>query len=307
MIVPAVLPVVSNVAAADILTEPAYPATVTTFADASLTYSFFSGDYGANLAIVGNQLRLVNGTGIDYSSIKAFSVIIEAANASTTSYFTVTFAEGSSWFESDAIFAWDATTDADNAALNPAIGGAVALTGGTGATIISGLFDMDANIYRNTSTGMSVALTSAKSALFAFVLDKDNHTAQYTNVFRVGGFFGVQLYLDGAAPAIVNNAGAQYRCGTSMPAGKSVYWGYYNQATGNIHTGINQVEAGTSPNAMTGLTDGGNQREITVGGDANAVANSLMKHGSMQIVNRTGLTLAQSLAIVQKMQTLHGI
>jgi hypothetical protein len=81
-------PTVSNVTATAIATEPSYPAVAYTFADPALTYKIFNGDPNGNFDIVGDELRLVNGDGITWSTVDDRTLVIEASNG-LSSYFNL--------------------------------------------------------------------------------------------------------------------------------------------------------------------------------------------------------------------------
>lgn len=81
-------PTVSNVTATAIATEPSYPAVAYTFADPTLTYKIFNGDPNGNFAIVDDELRLVNGDGIDWNTVDDRVLVIEASNG-LSSYFNL--------------------------------------------------------------------------------------------------------------------------------------------------------------------------------------------------------------------------
>lgn len=217
-------------------------------------------------------------------------------------------APASTWYEADASFAWDSISDSDNAAIDPVIGSSLTLTG-TAATIASGLWDMgEAGRYGST-TGSIATLSGNNPILLAAVLDKDNHTAGFRFIVYGGGPQFFTLYNNGSNILVGRwNAGASIdqACAAANPTGAHVYWTYYDAdpTTPKIHSGIDQTEFGTGTAAnYSGVTF---TRDLTIGGP-NSANSSNMKHGSTQIVNRSGMTLANALAIVQKMQTLHGI
>lgn len=85
---------ISNVTASPISVEPAYPATAYTFDNGALTYSIYSGNNSGNFVIVGTQLRLVNGTGINWGALNNVSLVIEASDGNTSTYFTVSMELG---------------------------------------------------------------------------------------------------------------------------------------------------------------------------------------------------------------------
>ena len=213
------------------------------------------------------------------------------------------------WYEADAIFAWDSTSDLDSAQIDPVFGAAIPLVTGTGAAIASGLWDMDSNVYRDTGSVMTSALNSTMPILVATVLDKDNQSASFVSIMQVGSVNFIRFFAAGSVQPRFdwyNGTTVNIRCSeAAMAAGAKVYWAFYDPATTQLRGGINQTENTThGPVAFTYTAD--SSRGITIGGQ-DTIARSAMKHGSMQVVNRAGMTLTDALAIVQKMQTLHGI
>ena len=300
--------VITDIIAANILTAPAYPYTVHTFANATLTYSLLNGDNNGNFAVVGNELRLINGTGIDFGAPLTRTVTIEASNGSMSDFFNVTFATGDAWYAGDALFAWDSIADTDGAIINPVIGNTLPRINGTGATIASGLWDMEGTNRYGSNAALASSLDLTKPLLFAAVLDRDNHTGSYVaiNQLAAGGFVAT-MYVVGSPEIILslyaNGSGADLNFGV-VPTGKHVLWFYVDPVTDSCRVGYDQTENVAA--ALTKDVGGSSSTELHIGG-SNASAGSNMKHGSVQVVNRTGLTFAQALALVQKMQTLHGI
>lgn len=301
-ITPASVINISDIVAGSVLSEPTYPVTVHTFADNTLTYSIFSGDVNDNFDIVGNTLRMTRGYTIDWNVPTPQNLIIEASNGTVNDYFSISFATGFAWYEADAKFAWSSITDSDNAQINPVIGNALPLTAGTGATVVDGLWDMDGNVY--AGSGTATGLDPTKPYLIAGVFDKDNMEAnndawQVTSGMyfqTAGGNFRFR-YL--AASTYSHN----FLTAGGFPAGKHVYWAYYDGA-GTLTTGYDQVE-NTSTLA---ITPGGTMLStMRIGGPGNTSPSSKAKHGSKQIISRTTMSKAEAKAMVAKMQTYHGI
>lgn len=296
---------IADIVASNVLSEPSYPAVVHTFDDPALTYLIFNGDANGNFAIVGDELRIVNGYAINWALPTAHSLVIEASNGVTNDYFTISFATGFAWYEADAKFAWDSTTDNDATQINPTIGNALPLTTGTGATIAGGLWDMDGNVYSIGGAGATATgLNPTKPFLIAGVFDKDNVGAN-VDLWQVTG----SMYFQTKS----GNFQFRYAAGVTydvnflsaggMPTGEHVYWVYYDGA-GTLTTGYDQIENST-PVAIT--PGGTNTTRMRVGNAADSPWASRAKHGSMQIVSRTTMTKAEAKAIVANMQTLHGI
>lgn len=295
-----------NVIAADVATEPTYPAVVHTFTDATKTYSIFNGDDNNNFDIVGNQLRIVNGYNVNYALPTARNLTIEASNGVTSDYFTVSFATGNAWYESDALFAWSSIADTDNTQINPIIGGTLPRTAGAGAAISGGLWDMDGQVYSGTAGTVSPLLVNIPF-LVAGVMDRDNLTTGglFADLWMATG--GIYFQRDGTNFRFRMLSGAtanlNFAAAGSMPAGLNVYWGFYDGA-GTLYAGINQTQ---NPTNLSYTPTGSQTQRMRVGSSNDTTPSSLAKHGSMQIVNRAGMTLAQGKAMVAKMQALHGI
>lgn len=294
---------IADIVASNVLIEPSYPAVVHTFADAGLTYSIFNGDVNSNFAIVGNQLRMVNGYATNWAVPTSRSLVIEASNGVTNDYFTISFATGFAWYEADAKFAWSSIDDSNNAEINPIIGGALPRTTGAGATVAAGLWDMDGNVYSGT-TAMATGLDTTKPFLIAGVFDKDN-LGSTSEVWQATGSMYFQMnggnfryrYLGGSTYNH-NFLGAG-----GMPTGKHVYWAYYDGA-GTLTTGYDQTENATT---LPMTTAGTNTTRMRVGNSVDSPSSSQAKHGSMQVVSRTTMSKATAKAIVANMQLHHSI
>ena len=301
---------VANASPPDLATAPAYPSVVYTFPDASLTYRIITGDPNGNFAIVGNELRIINGTGIDWLVPTARILEIEADNGTLSVFPKVSFATGDAWFAASAIFAWDSIADSDNAAINPVIGGNMALTG-TAATIASGLWDMGAAGRYLSNAALPTTIDCNHPFFFAAVLDKDNHTTTFTYINVLGGgaaFVGMYYNSGGVLVArTVAGGTTDAPMAAATATGKHVRWAFYDAdpVSPKMHAGVDLTEFGTG----TALNLAGKTipRSIAIGGTA-AVSQSTMKHGSIQVLAGAGLTLAGVLADeMPKMMAHHGI
>jgi hypothetical protein len=215
---------------------------------------------------------------------------------------------GDSWYAGDSLFAWSTIEDTDTAAVNPAIGNVVAKVSTPKASAAGGLWDMDSAAYNGS--GLTAALVPSKPIFIAAVLDKDNHTAIYVNaLLAIGGGQGVSFQVNASVAndirAIIaaSNGSATVTFPTTT-AGAHVYW-FYSNGVGSVQCGVDQNN-GTTSTALALSASGTMGTTVVIGSNA-STPRSLMKHGSMMVLNRTGLTLAQAKGIVAKMQTLHGI
>lgn len=215
---------------------------------------------------------------------------------------------GDSWYPADALFAWSTVDDTDTAAVNPAIGSVVAKVSTPAAVAAGGLWDMDGAAYNGA--GLTVALVPSKPIFVAAVLDKDNHTATYVNaLLAVGGGQGVSFQVNASVASdiraiIVASNGSSSVTFPTASAGAHVYW-FYSDGVGSVQCGVDQNN-GTTSNALA-LSASGTMGTTVAIGASGYTPRSLMKHGSMMVLNRTGLTLAEAKAMVAKMQTLHSI
>lgn len=296
---------------ANVGSEPSYPAVVDTFPDASLTYSIYNGDFNNNFDISGNQLRIVNGTGIDWFTPNPKTITIEASNGTLTDYFTASFATGDAWYQSDAKYAWSPIFDADTAAIDAQIGNQLALVNGTAATNSGGLLTFDGTKRYSNSVGFATAFDRTKPHLIAIVIDKNANSTSglahlyigstaFVNITNGTGADSTRIRITGYTGSATATG---YTTTGATPAGVQVHWTYYD-GTGAIKFGMNQTENTASALSLAYTTN--IPRDTFLGGN-NASAQSQAKIGSVQMVNRTGMTLTDALAIVQKMQTLHGI
>lgn len=300
---------VGDILADDVATEPSYPAAVHIFADPALTYSIYHGDLDGNFTVSGHTLQMVGDAGINWSVPTSHTLTIEASDGVTTDYFDVSFATGFSWYAADAQFVWDSMADTDPAAINPIIGGTLALTG-TAATVSGDLWDLEAAGRYSSSTALTATLSGDNPFLFATVLDKDNHTS-FGPVMRLGGTTFVDVFVQSSIPRIrvYNNlTTTEVIVPFVSPAvtGKHVYWLYYDAdpTTPKIHVGVDQVENGSG----TAFTFAGRtiSRNIVVGSEGGSNF-SRMKHGTIEVLGRAGLTLSEALEYVDGLQTHHGI
>jgi hypothetical protein len=83
-----------------------------------------------------------------------------------------------------------------------------------------------------------------------------------------------------------------------------VLWFYYDPSTNTVTVGQNQTNGDVVTPTVDVSTLTANEparRNVLMQSD------TLCKFAKVQVINRTGMTLAQAKAIVQKMQTAQGI
>lgn len=303
-----------NITADDIPTDPgSFPYVVQTFANSALTYTVMNGDNAGNFTCVGNELRLISDTGINWGLPTGNTLLIEASDGEISKVFTVTFTTGDAWYQGDAKFAWSALVDSDTAALDPELGNQLALLNGTAATNSGGLLTFDATKRYGSATGLSGTMSATAPFLIAVVMDKNGNNTDTRNHVYTGGSIYITLQNGNAAnntrlrfEGWLGTPGAfvgGYTTSGATPANKQVHWLYYDGVS-SLRVGMNQTENGAA--AITGTFSGPIPVNLFVGGSSGG-ASSLAKIGAVQHIGRTGMTITDALAIVQKMQTLHGI
>lgn len=293
-----------------LLTQPTFPHSWLYVGDPTYDYTFISGNDNGNYTIVDGYLTIVNDVGINWGAPVLNTLKIVASNASFTRAFEVLFSTGDAWYEADATFAWNSITDADATQINPEIGSAMTLANGTGAVISDGMWQFDgATRYYSATATKAVISTANGPILWAAVMDATGVSSWYKTIWHHGAgnfmatYFGEPTKFYPRANVSGANVPVIYYA-DGAPTGKNVYWCLYDPATSLMHAGKNQVSNGSI------LHDFGPislfTQALHIGGPSGS-AQSLIKHGSMQIVSRAGLTMTDVLGIVAKMQNLHGI
>lgn len=304
---------ISNRTANGPTSAPTYPVVVDTMPDATLTYAVLGGDPDGNFDFSGANLRLVNGTGINYSvtNDKTLYVRAESADGSRDCIFTVDVNVGlASPFEPDALAAFNSVADTDPAVMNMVKGADLALTSGFGATITGGMWDTSAGSpmtrYSN-SAAMTAPIDFSKGVLAVVVVDRNGATATddpihrfgiYPKVLTTQNFLGTQFVW---AFAYGTNS-VNYTSSFAASGTKQAFWWWFDVDNNKVYHGTNQTDESGGGVAPPGdyTTPTGTIGNVDVG-------QSVTKYGSFELVNRPGMTLAQVKAIVQKIQNLHGI
>lgn len=303
---------IENVTASNVLVEPSFPYAVTAFPNATLTYSIYSGDRAGRYSIVGNVLRMVNANGVAWDDPEGQSIVILAKDTTgkRVGTFSVTFNLGQAWFESDANFAWDAFYNTtDTGVMVPRTsraGNVLTRTAGVEATITPGWWDIN-GLYEG-SVQISAPQFHTSPFMFAATMDRDNFAgSSFANLIKIGNNPEIRICHDGAygsnsvgfyAAGTVGALELYLQAETPWTNGPKVIWLFYDPATRTFTYGLNQTTVGASApiNPRTDNT-----------GPYTWVYDTGIKLGAMQTVIRTGMTVADAKAVVQKMQTLHSI
>lgn len=310
--VPAGTPLsIANRTPASITSAPSYPYTVDTMPDASLTYTVLEGDLDANFDFSGADLRMVNGNGVNFAASAAKTLYVRGRSPSRDCIFTVSVNLGVPvWYSTftDALIAWNSTTDTDNAAMNPDLGAVLSLAAGSGATIAGGLWDFSGSPASGYSgASLTAPIDFSKPLLFAIVVDRDDG-ANFANFAQIGSYPRCiqTMFLDAATLAFdfyYTSADTTYSVTIGAAGTKQVVWWFFDAPNSKIYYGKNQVESNAA--GGDGLPAG--YATPAVSTQLASMGNNGAKLGTYAAVNRTGMTKTDALAIVQKIQNVHGI
>ncbi|MDB5730694.1 MAG: hypothetical protein JWQ03_589 [Variovorax sp.] len=295
----------SNVSVPNLPTKPgSFPYVMQTLPAG--TYTIRGGNQAGNFDVSGTSLRMIADTGINWALPTTQTLILHATDTFTDDLFSVQIITGNSWYASDAIGALEMTTQAAPASLTSKVGSALTPAGAQGA-FVGGMFNNQAGSEYGSVTALIAAGVYTKPLFVAMVFDKDDQTAAFTGLaqFGISSHFITAFVRDSAANfswRFYVSAPAQDVLYDSVwAAGKSVRWLFVDPGNNKVYHGYNQTDVtGGTGLAAPDLTG------VTLPPHAMLYATNDLK-GSYQVVNRTGMTLADGLALVQKMMTLHGI
>jgi hypothetical protein len=302
--------VVADVTGTEFPNQPgSYPQVVTTFADPTLTYTILKGGAGArNYQIVGNELRMIAGTGIDWLAPTNQTVTIIASNGDTDDVFTVTSSTGSSWYEGSALIALDMTDAVQTAlVLDPIIGSNNLTPTTTAGTLSGGLLNMTggSNYIQTTALVSNLTIDNTKGTLIMVVVGQGGAPATSQAFFEVGAsqFCNLGTSVGNANLLRWRLLGGVDNTFTSFAwsATVAVQWIFFDPVNNKVHFGANQTEHNAGGTAFNNWTGNTLQRRVALRPGANP------KIGSFEATQAAGMTLADVLAMVQKAQTLHGI
>jgi hypothetical protein len=311
-----------NVVAPPITTAPMYPYTVQAL-PAGYTYTIVGGDNYSDFTVSGSNIVMTKGTGYSFTIPTAVTLVLEGSDGFSSTLFSLRVVLGSAWFDSAAQFVFDSTTDTDTAALNPPAGYGLTLAKTSTATAVAsaGLWAMTSAVYQADS--MSAVLDMTKPLLVAYLFDPALQARGYSTLVQLGqspsiGFYaypigsgvGFQCYM-GSGQAINNDVLITIPDASFTNGAKHVHWAFFDPVAGAVTTGYDQTTNMVTTVAVPATTVG---TTVTVGANpGSTVGNSVMNHGSMQVLNKAGLVLGSAttpgsaLQLVKAMQTLHGI
>jgi hypothetical protein len=297
---------VANVTGSITADPASFPHTAYTFADATLTYQLITGDGDDNFSVTGNVVSMKNDNNVVWANLVTRTLLFKATNGQTDSFFTLEMTIGvPDWFALDAHAAWLAKDDTNNAVMNQVRGSNIALISGTGA-VIDGNGHWDMNAANNYGAGGCMTGTIAMSTPFGFMWcgRKDDQTVNGAELMRFGVFPFIMLMSGNANVTMyIHDGSAEWYQDIPWDNTLAVHWVYVDLATTDkIHYGKNQTDISAGGINAASMVPGtiGNSIDIPS-------ANNDVVWAGYQIINRTGMTLANFLAEVQKLQTEEGI
>lgn len=309
-----------------------FPYTVYAGLPGGYTYSIVSGDWTSNFAISGTNVVMANATGLNFTGYSPELLTIEASDGFSSTSFTLLVPIGSAWYESDAQFVWDSVGAAAGTSMTPpsnlpfiSYGSALVEIAGTGnpvitsssGTVSNDLWKMATYVFAGTN-GMQANIPTNVPFLVAHVVDVGDQTTTFQYQLGIGAASNSISY--GVGSSITNSRWRLVVAGTTLFSGladcasnpakgtKSLKWMYVDPVNGTAIAGVNQtpyVAGALSGLTISNTTLGPDVRIGTANGGSSS--QSQMYHGSVQVLARAGLTQTQALAIVQNMQTHHGI
>jgi hypothetical protein len=270
----------------------AYPYTVYTFPDATLTYSIKAGDPKAQFAMSGPALQLLSGTGINFATPTLRDLYVNATDGSTGDTPKVSFFLGAGWFQSDAAYAKKMSTQVGTASIPADVGGTLTLTG-SGATLASNLLVCGGSASYASSTGLNATQDFTKPCMIAFLGNSNSvgYTGQWLLWVGSGGRWvraspdtGALLWeiFDGTTTTQISCA-----------------WDTTNKSNWLHHDGAGNYTVGrdaTTVNTGTQTPPSGPSATIS---QSVSIGSTSAKLGTIEMLWRTGLTVAQTKTIAQ--------
>lgn len=309
-----------------------FPATVYSSLPGGFTCTIVDGDWTNNFAVSGSNLVMVNAAGIDFSKYAPRTLTIEAADAYSSVFFTLTIPLGTAWYPADAQFVWDSVGASAGTAMhtptNPPFanfGSDLAEVTGSGnpvitsssGTVSNDLWKMAGYVFANANAMTQTCQTNI-AFMVLHVVDVGDQTVDFQYEFGVGsGSQSISLGIGSSntvsrwrlnTNSVSIFAGLQDAASNPAKGTKVVHWLYVDPVAGTAVAGQNQTAY--SAGALSGLAVGNFAlgRDVRIGSaNGSATAQSQQYHGSAVVLFRAGLTESDVLAIVQAAQTRHGI
>jgi hypothetical protein len=313
------VPITAKVSVADIQGTPfpnqpgGYPQVVTTFADPTLTYTILKEAAGwRNYVIVGNELRMIAGNGIDWLAPANQTIRVIASNGSTDDVFEVTSSTGSAWYEGAALGAVNMTTQGNASAITMVVGSNNLTPATTPGTLSGGLLNMTggSNYIQSTALTSNLTIDNTKGTLILVVAGQGGAVATNSPFFEIGSsqFCNLSTTTSNANQLrwrLVGN-GAVGGADTTFAAfpwsaSLAVEWIALIPDENKVYFGTNQTVRNVGGTFFDKWSGNTLQRRVALRPGSNP------KIGSFEATQAVGMTLADAKAMVQKVQTLHGI
>lgn len=293
-------------------TDPGTLPAVLTSLDAAYTYQIMYGNEDAHFDFDGEDLRLIDDTGINWASGNVFTlgVLVTGDGIDVMVEQPVTLGVAPvTWYESDALLAWSSLTDSDNANMDPDKGGVMAKDAGAGAIISGGYWDFTSSSHYGSSTALTAGIDFSKPIFIALTIDRNGYSGaddatghtfgQYPQVF--GGLITTSgTTFTWQVTYTVNQA--YYTVPLAASGTKRVVWVFVDVPNSKVYYGYNQTESNAGGgDALPGDWD----TTTSLTGSHFGLYEPMF--GAFEVVNRTGMTLAQAKACVQKIQDHHSL
>jgi hypothetical protein len=289
----------------------AYPSTVYTFSDAGLTYSIISGDDEANFQVTGAAVQQIASNGVNYAVSVVHLIKMRATDGYTDCLFDFSVTTGpAAVYEADANIAWSKFEDSTPAVMNPIISlNTMPENSGssTPATVDgSGWWCMNGVSQYGNPNAMLTTMDYTKPFGVLWVGKRNSSTTTTNHVYFSNtdwiGFASLSsgtllkwTWWDGGATEIVDTV--DWTDGNPVVA-----WQFFNGPGNLMYRGKNQTY-------LTGYSSG-----VAIPGTKHSSLSKVVqleatgsKHGAFEAVWRTGMTITDWLAIVQKYQTAFSI
>lgn len=205
------------------------------------------------------------------------------------------------WYAPDALYAWNPATDTDTASVNPDIGDPMPRTSGGPATYQTTYWSLN-NAFHDIANALSVGIDFSKPLMIAYTLEDVGFSGRVAQI----GFGSAMIEVAGGWDNNLNwlfyDPPIEVVVASVWPStGFHVLWVYWDPATETATAGHNQITDASG--AVTGLA----AQPVTNRGLSLNLDSQPGNIGMVQMVNRTGMTLADAKALVQTMQDAQGI
>lgn len=236
-------------------TDPgAFPHTVHTFADATLTYSIVSGNSG-NYAFSGANLQMVNNTGINFAVSVERILKCRATNGSTNAFFDVSVGTGPAvFYQVDDLAAFRGADDASNTEITQSKGGTIPLSAGSASTISGGYWNSNGGQYADSAATTATIATATEDVLMMLAVSDPDGEAAGGEALRLGV---VPMMIFGKSgggnwDCYIHNGTVDtgFNFGVAANSTKRVLWVWWDSVNQLAHWGVDNTPI--NPSAPTG-------------------------------------------------------